>query len=122
MTMFSNLLANLRARTPLPGSIKTRRYQIVIEDNNHVRNEKGRREGQIFDDVESALGACRSMVSWYLEREYRPGMTSAKLYRKYTSFGDDPSIQVLNGSDDRAKFSGWNYAKQCCDRLCDAAS
>jgi hypothetical protein len=118
--MFSNLFTYLRTRAQIPEPRKIRRYQLVIEDNHHFQDESGRREGQIFTDVESALNSCRTMVNWYLEREYRPGMTAAKLYSQYTSFGDDPSIQVLYGTDERAKFSAWNYAKQRCDELCHA--
>ena len=45
-------------------------------------------------------------------------MTASELYDAYTGFGDDPFIVVLDGADDNAKFSAWNYAKERSRVIC----
>jgi hypothetical protein len=42
------------------------------------------------------------------------GFNAEKLFDRYSSFGDDPFIRAVGGSDDRAKFSAWTYAKELC--------
>ena len=64
------------------------------------------------------LAVCRGLVDKSLKEEYRSGISAKSLYDRYTSFGDDPSIVVLDGTDDRAIFSAWNYAKKRCTVIC----
>jgi hypothetical protein len=45
-------------------------------------------------------------------------MTAEALYDRYMSFGDDPSIVVVEGADASAKFSAWRYAKERCEAIC----
>jgi hypothetical protein len=68
--------------------------------------------------VDEALAACRGLVDRSLEEEYRFGNSAKALYDRYTSFGDDPFIMVLDGVDDRATFSAWTYAKERCSVIC----
>jgi hypothetical protein len=65
------------------------RYKVVVDDNFHYQDPDERRE----QGVES-------------------------LYDRFTSFGDDPSIVVIDGTDDRATFSAWSYAKERCAVIC----
>jgi len=57
-------------------------------------------------------------LSKSLNEEYRPGISAEQLYDRYTSFGADPFIMVIDGMDDTAEFSAWRYAKERCRQMC----
>jgi hypothetical protein len=41
-------------------------------------------------------------------------MSAAELYYRYTLFGEDPFIIMLDASATPAPFCGWDYAKERC--------
>jgi hypothetical protein len=94
------------------------RYKVIVDDNFHYQDPHERREQGVYETVEEALAVCRGLVDKSLKEEYRSGISAKSLYDRYTSFGDDPSIVVLDGTDDRAIFSAWNYAKERCIVIC----
>ena len=55
------------------------------------------------------------------EPQYQPGMSAEDLYKRYTSFGEDPFIVVIDGTDNDANFSAWRYAKERCGAICSPA-
>ncbi|MGO8867071.1 MAG: hypothetical protein ACLQME_11275 [Alphaproteobacteria bacterium] len=93
-------------------------YKVMVDDNFHYQEPEERRVHGIYATLEEALAVCRGLVDQALKEEYRPGISAEKLYERYTSFGDDPFIVVLDGADNDAKFSAWNYAKERCRALC----
>ena len=94
------------------------RYRIMVDSNFHYQEEDTRREGGIYATVEAAFAACHAIVDRSLREEYRPGISAEALYDRYTSFGDDPFIMVLDGADESAKFSAWSYAKERSRIMC----
>lgn len=94
------------------------RYKVMVDDNFHYQESDERREYGAYQTLEEALAACRGLVDKSLREEYRPGISAQDLYDRYTSFGDDPFIMVIEGADDRAKFSAWDYAKDRCRVIC----
>ena len=65
-----------------------------------------------FDD---ALAACKKIVDDFLAGI--GGKNAEDMYETYCMFGDDPTIY---GAKDREPFSGWDYAKQQCQMLCQS--
>jgi hypothetical protein len=94
------------------------RYKVMVNDNFHYQEDDERQEKGTYETAAEALAACREIVDRSLEQEYRPGISAEALYDRYTSFGDDPFILVLEGADASAVFSAWNYAKQRCFVIC----
>ena len=94
------------------------RYKVMVWDNFHYQDSDERWEQGIYKTLEEAIAACRGIVDQSLAEECRPGISAEDLYDRYTSFGDDPSIVVLDGMDDGATFSAWSYAKERCRVLC----
>jgi hypothetical protein len=94
------------------------RYKVMVDDNFHYQ-EDDRFEQGTYETVEQAIAACRAIVDKSLEEEYRPGISSEDLYSRYTSFGSDPFIVVLDGTDENAKFSAWSYAEERCRVICE---
>jgi hypothetical protein len=94
------------------------RYRVMVDDNFHYQDPDERREHGTYETVEEALAACQAIVDRSLENEFRAGISAEALYDRYMSFGDDPSIVVLNGVDENAKFSAWSYAKERCAVMC----
>jgi hypothetical protein len=94
------------------------RYRVMVDDNFHYQDSDERLAQGTYETVEEALAACRRLVDRSLEEEYKPGMSAEALHDRYTSFGDDPFIVVLDGADDRAAFSAWSYAKERCRAIC----
>ena len=96
------------------------RYKVMVDDNFHYQKPEERREHGVYQTLEAALAACRAIVDRSLEEERRPGISAEALFDRYTSFGDDPSILVLDGTDERATFSAWAYAKERARTICEA--
>jgi nicotinic acid mononucleotide adenylyltransferase len=94
------------------------RYRVLVDDNFHYQDSEERWEEGTYATVEEAIAACRSIVDRSLEEERRPGISAEALYDRYMSFGDDPSIVVLDGTDASATFSAWRYAKERCRVIC----
>jgi hypothetical protein len=94
------------------------RYKVLVDDNFHYMDLDARREQGTYETVEEALAVCRGIVDHYLAGKYAPGVSTKALYDDYVCFGEDPFIVVLDGVDDRAKFSAWSYAKERCRAMC----
>ena len=94
------------------------RYAVMVDDNFHYCDPDERRELGVYETLEEAIAACQAVVDRSLEEERRPGISAEALYDRFTSFGDDPFIVALDGVDDRAKFSGWSYAKERARVIC----
>jgi hypothetical protein len=97
------------------------RYKVLVDDNFHYQDQDERYEDGIYDTLAEALAACRKIVDRSLTADYRPGIAAERLYERYTSFGEDPFIDVIEGQDESAKFSAWDYAKERCRALCGGA-
>jgi hypothetical protein len=87
------------------------RYKVKVNDNFHYMDSRYCYEQGTYETAKEAIAACREIVDQSLE-ELQPRVSGEELYRMYVSFGDDPFIEVLGGSDDDAKFSAWSYAKE----------
>jgi hypothetical protein len=48
---------------------------------------------------------------------WRPGMTTAGLYRLYVSFGPGPFPIPVNPDDPSVDFSAWGFAKERCEHI-----
>jgi hypothetical protein len=94
------------------------RYKVLIDDNFHYAEEGPRLEHGTFDTAEEAITACRYIVDTFLRDSHRAGMSAAELYYRYTLFGEDPFIIVLEASAPAAPFSGWDYARERCQVIC----
>ena len=94
------------------------RYKVLVDDNAHYMEEDERSEYGMFDTLAEAVAACRHIVDRSLAHLCRAGMTAAELYDEYTSFGDDPFIVALEGSDPTARFSACNYASERSRQIC----
>ncbi len=95
------------------------RYQILVDDNFHYQDAEHRYEDRTCDRLEDALSRCRQIVDDFLLADFRAGMTADALYERYTAFGEDPFIVVIGGTDEAARFSAWDYAKQRCRAICE---
>jgi hypothetical protein len=99
------------------------RYKVMVDDNFHYQKEDERTEQGVYDTMEDAIAACRAIVDQSLEEwQHRPGISAKELYDLYVLFGDDPFVVVLDGGDERAEFSAWNYANERCQIICQKQS
>jgi hypothetical protein len=94
-------------------------YKVMVDDNFHYDEPDERRTDGVFATLDEALAVCRRLVDQSLDSLKTPGMTAEKLYDSYMSFGDDPFVVVVGGTDEHAKFSAWSYAKERCSVLCN---
>jgi hypothetical protein len=90
----------------------------VVDDNFHYQDPDDRREHGVYATLDEALAVCRAIVDRSLSEEFRPGISAASLYDRFTSFGDDPFIVVVDGVDEAARFSAWAYAEARCRQIC----
>ena len=91
-------------------------FTVFVDDNYHYMDESERcTESGEFDTFDQAVARCKEIVDEFLMASYRPGITASELYQTYTGFGEDPFILP---SDEKARFSAWDYAKQRCSELC----
>jgi hypothetical protein len=97
------------------------RYKVLVDDNFHYQSLEDRREAGTYASLAEALAACRTIVDRSLAQEHRPGISAEALFHRYTSFGEDPFIEVIDGADQAATFSAWDYAKERCRALCESA-
>ena len=96
------------------------RDKVMVDDNFHDQKPEERREHGVYPTLDAALTACRAIVDRSLEEERRPGISAEALFDRYTSFGDDPFIVALDGTDESAVFSAWSYAKEQARAICEA--
>ena len=86
-------------------------YKVKVNDNFHYMDSRYCYEQGIYETAKEAITACREIVDQSLE-ELQPRVSAEELYRIYVSFGDDPFIEVIDGTDANAKFSAWTYARE----------
>jgi hypothetical protein len=86
-----------------------KRYTVFVDDNYHYMDESERYKLGEFDDCQSAVAACKSIVEEFLA-QCDPNQTAEQIYQAYTGFGEDPWIS--NPDDSECRFSAWEYAKQ----------
>jgi hypothetical protein len=92
-------------------------FKVFIDDNFHYMDEDARITRGEFETLEAAIEVCKKIVNDCLEYAYTPGTSAEKLYEYYTTFGEDPWISGADG----VPFSAWDYAKQRCVEICNAA-
>ena len=97
----------------------TIRYKVVVDDNFNYTDEGARWERGTYATLEEALTVCRRLVENWLREGYRPGISAQALYDGYVMYGDDPFIVVVDGTDESAKFSAWDYAKERSRQICE---
>src|ERR1043166_6312689 len=97
------------------------RYRVLVDDNYHFMDPDEQYEQGIYDNGGDALAACFRLVDLSLGEGYQPDMTAEALFSYYKSFRDDPFIAVIEGSDDGAKFSAWEYARERCRSMCNGS-
>lgn len=83
------------------------RHKVMVDDNFHYHEPDERREHGVCETADQAIAACQEIVDRSLEGEHRPGISAPGLCDRYMNFGDDPFTVVLDGADDRAKFSAY---------------
>ena len=93
-------------------------FKVFVDDNYHYQDESERYKQGEYKSYEAAVTACKLIVDQYLASAFKAGMSAAELYKSYVSFGEDPF--VVPGTEG-ASFSAWDYAKQHCSEICDAA-
>jgi hypothetical protein len=94
---------------------------VYIDDNYHYMDSHERVTVEGFASFEDAVNYCRSIVDEFLEAEYYPGISAAKLLDQYKSFGEDPWISASEPNADTGPnpgFSAWDYAVIRCGRMC----
>ena len=94
-------------------------YTVLVDDNFHYMNEDERYSLGEYETLDAAIRACRKLVDDFLLEHYKPGMSAVDLYGGYVSFGEDPFIIVASQP---SPFSGWDYARQRCDEICQNES
>jgi len=93
-----------------------KKYTVFVDDNFHHMDESERYRDGEFDDYEEALAACKKIVDDFLLENYKAGVTDPdELYKKYTTYGEDPFIIP---SDKNNPFSAWKYAKERSVEIC----
>ena len=95
--------------------MKTRKYEVYVDDNFHYMDESERYKLGDFETCEEATTACMKIVDEFLEREYKKGISFKELNELYIVFGEDPFI--IN-PDKECQFSAWTYAKKRSAELC----
>jgi hypothetical protein len=91
-------------------------YKVIADDNFHHMDEEERYEVGVYSSCAEAIAVCKKVVDDFLLPAHKPGMTAEELWSLYTAFGDDAFIV---STDRRCRFSGWEYARQRCEALCE---
>ena len=91
-------------------------YTVFVDDNFHYMDESERYQQGVYETLEKAVSACKTIVDEFLRSSHEPGITSDKLLTKYLMFGEDPWISP--GPPDA--FRARDYARDRCSELCRA--
>jgi hypothetical protein len=70
-------------------------YKVLVADNYHYGDPDEHYEHRIFDTLDAALAACRTIVETSLSELHAPGMSADELYHRYRLFGADPFIVTV---------------------------
>ena len=96
-----------------------RGYRVLVDDNFHFMDEDERDCLGEFGTYEEALDAAKKIVEASVAES--AGTDARDLYQTYTSFGEDPFIVPFGGAaPPESRFSAWDYAKTCAERLASA--
>lgn len=90
-------------------------YVVRVADNFHYMDQNEHYTHGTYATWQEAVAAAHSIVDRCLEEYARPGITADELFAQYSTFGDDPFIVPTPQGE---SFSGWDYAKECCAKLC----
>ncbi len=96
-----------------------RKWKVFVDDNFHYMDERERYLLGEFDSRVEAVAVCKKMVDDFLSSQFKPGMTTERLFQHYSSFGLDPFIVE---DEPNSKFSAWDYARQVCRTMCVPSS
>ena len=94
------------------------RFHVRIRENSHYMDESEAYDHGSFATYAEAETACRKIVDDYLASARKPGISAEDLFRSYTTFGEDPTIDAPGPNGER--FSAWDYARKRCGKLCKA--
>ena len=95
------------------------RYKVMVDDNFHYQQPEDRWEQGVHPTLEAALAACRAIVDRSLEEERRPGISAEALFNRYTSFGDDPSIERARRDGRARDLLGLELRQERARAICD---
>lgn len=115
------MVEDLTQPTPAPPVDPTELvgYYVVCDDNFDPEAET--LFMLRFATIADAIRCTQAIVDEFLAAEYKPGMTSAALYDRYTSFGAGPYFKADEGMR-RVPFIVWDYAKQRCTEMSNGGS
>jgi len=88
-------------------------YTVYVNENSHYMDDEERRKAGEFEDREAAIACCKRIVELSLA-ECGPSRDPEEIFRKYTTFGDDPWIST---DDPDCRFSAWDYARERCREI-----
>ena len=91
-------------------------FKVRIRENSHYMDESEAYDHGTFATYVEAEAACRKIVDDYLASARKAVMSAEDLFRSYTMFGEDPTID--GAAPDGARFSAWDYARRRCRELC----
>jgi hypothetical protein len=95
-------------------------WKVIVDDNFQYPRSTLTPVAS-FDTLAEAIAVCKAGVDRCLFAEWKPGISAEDLYRRYTSFGNDPWILGPSGSD-RVPFSAWDYARVRCQQMCEGGT
>jgi hypothetical protein len=93
-------------------------FNVRIRENAHYMDENEAYDHGSFATYAEAETACRKIVDEFLRGNRKPGIGAEALFRLYTTFGEDPTIDAAGPNGER--FSAWDYARKRCGELCKA--
>ena len=92
------------------------KYTVYVDDNYHYMDKTARYTQGEYNDYESALKVCKSIVDNFLANS-KPGVSAKDMYTSYIIFGEDPWIVGPEGRF----FYAWDYAKEQAEKMCKKA-
>ena len=87
------------------------KYQVFVDDNFHIGDEKERYKIGEYDTREEAVSKCKEIVERYFQKIKKGQHSYIELWEGYMVFGEDPFIF---NDDPGCQFSAWDYAKERC--------
>lgn len=91
-------------------------FKVRIRENSHYMDDGEAYDHGTFATYGEAEAACRGIVDEFLMQNRKPGLGADALFRLYTMFGEDPTIDGAGAHG--AYFSAWDYALKRCEELC----
>ena len=109
--------AKLAAASGAKPTASSNQFVVKVTDNFHPYDEDDVYTKGVYASYDLALVVAKQVVVESLLHlaTQKPGISGAKLYECYRSFGEDPFI--AGAESDYPRFSAWSYAKSLCDSL-----